>query len=254
MSKLFALFLFLGGASVYAATFDNISAASGSNMLTPDSIVIATGTGLTGQDLKADPPLQASLGGISVQVVDNMSVVRLALIYTISSTQIKYVLPAGTAPGMVTVNILNNGTPTGLSAQAQVQAVAPSLFSANGDGKGVAAASAMRIVIPTGFASDVTVFQCGDDPGSCTAVPVDPGLDAPVYISFYGTGLRGAKNVSVTIGGLDVPVLYTGPQPTNPGLDQINVPVILSLRGKGLVDVVVTADGLMSNPVQVNIQ
>lgn len=254
MGKWMGRFLFLAGGVLHAATFDNVSAASGSNMLTPDSIVIATGTGLPGQDLKADPPLEASLGGISVQVVDSMSVVRLALIYMVSSTQIKYVLPAGTAPGMVTVNILNNGTPTGLSAQAQVQAVAPSLFSANADGKGVAAATAMRIVIPTGFASEVPVFQCGSDPGSCTAVPIDPGLDAPVYLSFYGTGFRGAKSVSVTIGGEDVPVLYAGPQPTNPGLDQINVPVILPLRGKGLVDVVVTADGLTSNPVQVNIQ
>ena len=51
-----------------------------------------------------------------------------------------------------------------------------------------------------------------------------------------------------------MPVLYAGPQPTWPGLDQVNVPLSLALRGKGLVDVVVTADGAASNAVQINIQ
>jgi uncharacterized protein (TIGR03437 family) len=110
------------------------------------------------------------------------------------------------------------------------------------------------MVIATKFQSPVTVFQCGDEAGSCTAVPIDPGLDAPVYLSFYGTGIRGAKEVTMTVGGEDVPVLYAGPQPTNPGLDQINVPLVLALRGKGLVDVVVTADGVASNAVQINVQ
>jgi len=100
----------------------------------------------------------------------------------------------------------------------------------------------------------VTVFQCGDQPGSCVSVPIDPGLDAPVTLSFYGTGFRNAQKLSVTIGGEDVPVLNAGPQATVPGVDAIDVPLTLALRGKGLVDVIVTADGVSSNPVQVNIQ
>ena len=224
-------------------------------MLAPDSIVAAVGSDLTSQEVKSDgATLQTTLGGVSVQVVDSAGAARLASLYYVSPKQINYVLPTGTAPGMITVTILNNGSPSGLTAQAQVQTVAPSLYSANGDGKGVASASAMRRVIPTNFLSPVTVYECGDQPGTCAGVPIDPGVDAPVFLSFYGTGIRGAKTVTATIGGVDVPVLYAGPQPTWPGLDQVNVPLSLVLRGKGLVDVVVTADGAMSNAVQINVQ
>src|SRR5690349_19185802 len=96
MKILSALLLFLVSAIAQGASFDNASAASGSPVLAPDSIVLATGTGLApAQEAKVDQPV-ASLGGISVQVVDSMSVVRLALVYLVSDTQIKYVLPAGT--------------------------------------------------------------------------------------------------------------------------------------------------------------
>ena len=255
MRVLFAFLLSIVGAAAQTAGFNNTSAASGSDMLAPDSIVAAVGDNLAAQEVKSDgAELQTALGGVSVQVVDSAGVTRLASLYYVSPKQINYVLPTGTAPGMVTVNILNNGSQSGLTAQAQVQAVAPSLYSANGDGKGVAAASALRRVIPTNFLSPVTVYQCGDQPGTCEGVPIDPGIDAPVFLSFYGTGIRGAKTVTVTIGGVDVPLLYTGPQPTWPGLDQVNVPLPLDLHGKGLVDVVVTADGAMSNAVQINVQ
>jgi uncharacterized protein (TIGR03437 family) len=51
-----------------------------------------------------------------------------------------------------------------------------------------------------------------------------------------------------------MPVQYAGPQPTFPGLDQVNIPLQLSLRGAGLVNVVVNVDGQSSNVTQVLIQ
>jgi hypothetical protein len=39
-----------------------------------------------------------------------------------------------------------------------------------------------------------------------------------------------------------------------PGLDQVNVPLGLNLRGSGLVNVSVTVDGVTSNAVQIDIQ
>jgi uncharacterized protein (TIGR03437 family) len=255
--RILSLFLGIGmlAGGGRAASFRNVSAASGGAMVAPDSIVAAMGSDLATQQVRtAGVPLLTSLGNISVQVVDSAGVARLAGLYFVSPEQINYVIPAGTAPGMATVNILNDAMPTGMSAPAQVEAVAPALYSANGDGKGVAAASAVRIVIPTNIQSSVAVYQCGDQAGSCAGVPIDPGLDAPVYLSFYGSGIRDAKKVTVTIGGMDVPVLYAGPQPAYPGLDQINVPLVLALRGKGLVDVVVTADGVASNAVQINVR
>ena len=50
-------------------------------------------------------------------------------------------------------------------------------------------------------------------------------------------------NVKVTINDISVPILYAGPQPDFAGLDQVNVPLILSLRGSGESNVVLTVDG-----------
>jgi len=76
-------------------------------------------------------------------------------------------------------------------------------------------------------------------------------------LSFYGTGIRGRSSlakVTVAIGTITVPALYAGPQPHFPGLDQVNVPLSLWLRGAGEVNVIVTVDGVSSNPVKINVK
>jgi len=152
------------------------------------------------------------------------------------------------------------GLPPGAGAAAlravplNIQRVAPGLFSV--DRSGIAAATAVRVVIPTQIQSPVPVFTC-DAPETCAAVPIDVGVDAPVYLSLYGTGIRGASssaNVAVTIGSTTIPPTYAGPQMAIPGLDQVNVPLPLSLRGSGLVSVMVTVDGVSSNAVRIRIQ
>lgn len=68
-----------------------------------------------------------------------------------------------------------------------------------------------------------------------------------------GTGIRGRsllENVKVTIGGLDAPVQYAGPQNEYPGLDQVNVAIPKALRGRGQVDLLLTVDGVAANPVR----
>ena len=135
-----------------------------------------------------------------------------------------------------------------------VQTVPPALFSLNS--QGVAAATAVRMTIPTRIASPVPVFQCVDTPASCRVVPIDSGVDAPVYLSFFGTGIRGRSSldhVSVMIGNMAVAPLYAGPQSQFGGLDQVNVPLPLSLRGAGEVNVTVTVDGLTSNAVKISV-
>jgi uncharacterized protein (TIGR03437 family) len=58
----------------------------------------------------------------------------------------------------------------------------------------------------------------------------------------------------VKIGNTIVDTTYVGPQGQIPGLDQVNVPLPLSLRGSGLVNVTVTVNGVTSNAVQIAIQ
>ena len=149
--------------------------------------------------------------------------------------------------------LVDNGV-TQTSAPVQIQPVAPALFVIND--MDIAAATAIRVVIPTSLQSPVTVFQCVDTPGSCRLIAIDPGIDAPVYLSFYGTGIShrsSLANVAVTIGGVSLPAMYAGSQGQFPGLDQVNVPLPLSLRDAGIVNVTVTVDGVTSNAVKIEI-
>jgi uncharacterized protein (TIGR03437 family) len=134
---------------------------------------------------------------------------------------------------------------------------APGLFTANKGGTGVPAATAIRRIAGSNITGDVPVIKCDSTGSTCTAVPIDVGLDAPVYLSLYGTGIRNRSSldkVRVTIGGVSVPVLYAGPQGQYPGLDQVNVLLVLQLRGKGDTNVVLTVDGQTANTVRIAIQ
>ncbi|MDQ6663490.1 MAG: hypothetical protein M3Z23_03755 [Acidobacteriota bacterium] len=141
-------------------------------------------------------------------------------------------------------------------ATGSVLAVAPTLFSMNGNGMGVAAATAIRTQAGNpSLQSPVTVFQTSGS--GYVSVPIDVGVDTPVFLTLYGTGIRNRSAlsaVSVTINGVSVPVLYAGPQPSFTGLDQVNVPLTLNLRGAGEANVVLTVDGNTANIVTVNVK
>jgi uncharacterized protein (TIGR03437 family) len=59
--------------------------------------------------------------------------------------------------------------------------------------------------------------------------------------------------VSVSIGGVTLSVDYLGAHPQLVGVEQINVKMPQSLKGRGLVDVLVTVDGHVSNIAKINI-
>jgi uncharacterized protein (TIGR03437 family) len=135
--------------------------------------------------------------------------------------------------------------------------VAPTLFSLAGTGSGLAAASAIRVNAGNPREQfPVALFDCSNSP--CNPLPIDVGIDTPVYLTLYGTGIRHHGNspddLLVTINGISVPVLYAGPQPDFAGLDQINVPLLLSLRGSGLANVVLKVNQHQANTVTVDIQ
>jgi uncharacterized protein (TIGR03437 family) len=250
---LFAIFFTVSAASAQT-TLTVVSAASGSAVVSPDALVSAFGSGLTNQTLTASVlPLPTELGGISVQVSDGAGVSRAAGILFVSPSQVNFVMPAGEPSGTATI-LVSSGSNLIARGTAQIQAVAPALFAASGTGKGVAAATAVRLIGgPGGPTSVFPVFLC-DAPVSCQPVSLNVGIDTPTTIEFFGTGIRGGSNVTATIGGQTVPVAFAGAQGQFPGLDQVNLPLLLSLRGAGLADVVVTVDGQPSNPVQILIQ
>lgn len=218
-------------------------AAAAGVAVAPDELASLYGSNLASQTASAtSQPLPTSLGGVTLSVTDSTGAQRSApLIYT-SAGQVNFVVPDGTAPGTATFSLTSGSTVT--SATFNLLAVAPALFTMNGSGTGVAAATAAS-----------PVFQCGTS--GCVAVPINLAADAPNYLTLYGTGIRNRSsltNVQVTVNGVSVPVEYAGPQPTYAGLDQVNVLLPLTLSGSGLSDLVVTVDGHTSNAVQIDVQ
>jgi uncharacterized protein (TIGR03437 family) len=160
-----------------------------------------------------------TLGGASVLVKDPSGLSMPAQISYASPGQLNFRMPAGLATGAGSVTITAGGNT--ITSHINIQLVYPNLFMSNAGAE--AAGSLMRI-------------------------------DGQLYLSLYGSGLGSATSATAAIGGIPATVTYAGPQGTYPGLDQYNILVPDSLGGKGKVDVIVTAAGKPSNPVNVTLQ
>jgi len=75
-----------------------------------------------------------------------------------------------------------------------------------------------------------------------------------VILLLFGTGIRGGRQVSVRIGGLEAPVLGFAAQGQFAGLDQVNVRIPRELQGRGELDLALTVDGKTANVVKVRVQ
>jgi uncharacterized repeat protein (TIGR01451 family) len=108
---------------------------------------------------------------------------------------------------------------------------APGIFTFTGDGRG------------EGVILDADTLQPG---------PFDPSNGQRRLIVF-ATGVRGATQVTVNIGGRFVTVESVMPSTTLPGLDEVHLLLPADLRGAGTVEMVLRADNRDSNPVTVTI-
>ena len=237
-----------------------VSAANVSGGVTADSLATVYGDHIATVTASATSlPWPTALGDMpEVSIADSAGKSFQAELLYVSPGQMNLWIPAGVASGPATLSFPVTGLPPGVGAAAlrnvpfTVAKVAPGLFGL--DAGGVAAATAVRVALPTGMQSPVPVFRCGTGQ-ACAAVPIDVGVDAPVYLSLYGTGIRGAgSGVTVMLGGTKVDAVYAGSQGEIPGLDQVNVALPLSLRGSGVIAMTVTAGGMTSNPVKIAIQ
>lgn len=242
---------FYGVISGAASTPSVQPAAAPGSSVAPDSLASMFGADLAATTAKAaGTPLPFQLGGVSLTVKDSAGNSIPAPLLYVSPTQINFLVPANAAPGPATFAAGNQ------QATAPISTVAPVLFSMDGTGSGVAAATAIQVQVANpALRGDVPVFQCSAS--GCVPVPIPIGIDTPIYVTFYGTGLRNRSAISAvtcTINGISVPVLYAGPSPGSPGLDQVNVSLTLALRGAGDAKVIVTVDGRASNAVLINIR
>jgi uncharacterized protein (TIGR03437 family) len=228
-----------------------LSAAGQVEPFAAGSIVSAYGTNLATGTASASSLPPTSLDGTTVTVTDSAGVARPAPLFYVSPVQVNYEIPAATATGTATVSIQNqNGTTQ--TATIQIGNVSPGLFQLNTSGL----VAAWVLPVDSGVQGALQpVYQLGAG-NSVIPLPIDLGPSTEqVYLEMYGTGIRNANTVDVTVGGVSVPVLFTGGAPGYAGEDQVNIgPLPRSLAGQGSVSIVISADGQVANTVKVTIQ
>jgi uncharacterized protein (TIGR03437 family) len=220
----------------------------------PGSIVSLFGANLAaGTAVATAKPLPTTLAGTALTLTDGAGTVHAVPLFFVSRGQINCFLPAAAALGAATLNLV---TDKGGSASTRIQitAVAPGVFTADATGTGVAAAAVVHIAA-NGARTDSLTFSFDPNQGF-RAVPIDmSAAGVQVYLVLFGTGIGNNRNVSVTVGGQAVPVLFAGAQGEFVGLDQANIgPLPQALAGSGEVPVVLTAEGQSANTVTVSIR
>jgi uncharacterized protein (TIGR03437 family) len=239
-------------------TVASVSAASYSSMgLASESIAASFGADLATTTVRADTlPLPMQLGATTVKVTDSVGNERPAPLFFVSPTQVNYQIPPGTAAGVASVTITreDGSIATGV---ALIKAVGPSLFTANGDGQGVAAALVLRVKAD-GSQSYEEIAQFDAAQNKFLARPLDLGPEGDqVFLLLFGTGFRFHSSLSTviaTIGGAYAEVSFAGEQPDYVGLDQVNMLLPRSMIGRGEVDVLLTVEAQMANAVRINIK
>jgi uncharacterized protein (TIGR03437 family) len=93
---------------------------------------------------------------------------RAAPLLYVSPIQINFEVPAGTTAGDVPLT-LQTALGNRLNSIARVAAIAPGLFTANGDGRGVVAASAVQVIAGTTLQRPLPVFHLSK-PGNSQVV------------------------------------------------------------------------------------
>lgn len=238
--------------TVSAAAFESVPVA-------PDSIVSAFGSQLASSvivagDAEPNTPgiqLPTDLGGTSVEVNG-----RKAGLFFVSPGQINYLMPAATETGLANVVVkfgqtVSNGT-------VMIARVAPGIFAANSNGRGVPAATIFRVK-QDGSQGYEALSQYNQQEQKYITKPIDvPQTDIVVLVLFL-SGIRNAtdingdgnlaESVKVLIGGVEANVIYASRQPNFVGLDQVNAIIPSSLVGRGQVDVSVIGIGYTASNV-----
>jgi uncharacterized protein (TIGR03437 family) len=224
----------------------------------PLSLASAFGENLTASAVAATSvPLPTTLGGVTVTITDSANQMRSAPLLYAGPTQVNFQIPADTAAGRARITLRSQGGVT-TTGELLIETIAPGLFAANTNGQGIGAMDAVR-VDANGAQTPVQTYRYDSTQQRQVGVPISLGAETDkVFLSLYGTGLRGVQNLSdvtVEVGGVAVPVTYAGRQPQYEGLDQMNIgPLPRSLAGRGEVTIVTTIKGKRVNRLTVVIQ
>jgi hypothetical protein len=225
-------------ATAARAPFGNLTILNGASFghepattkaVAPNSIAVALGGDLANSteqsQRQADGTFPRNVGGTTVTVNG-----RPAQIFFVSPAQVNFLVPPETEMGTADVIVTNaNGFQT--RGTVAVLRAAPGVFTFKGDGTG------------EGVILDAVTLLPG---------PFDPSNGQRRLIVF-ATGVRGAAQTTVTIGGRVVTVEAVMASPNMPGLDEIHLLLPADLRGAGTVELFVKSDGRDSNPVNITL-
>jgi uncharacterized protein (TIGR03437 family) len=251
-------YIYTSNKSMDPLPFGTVSAASYDpvNVLTSEMIGSLFSVGLASQVVAATPgqALPTQLGDTVLEFQDSSGKISNSQLFFVAGQQINFLVPQNTTTGTAIMRVKRSGTVVAQGTVA-VQQVSPGLFSATGDGKGLAAAFALRVTNGSNLSYE-PVVRVNATTSAIEAAPIDVDpANGSVYLVLYGTGIRWRSqlsNVTVSVRGTGYNALYAGPSPDFIGLDQINIgPLPASLVGAGSVDIVVTADGKTSKPLSV---
>ena len=157
--------------------------------------------------------------------------------------QVNFVVPSAALTGVSSFTVSAGGRTVAASV-IRLERVAPALFSASADGKGIAAGLVL------------TVAADGSRSTAVISGPVDVSQpSSQVYLMLFGTGMRNGTKATAKVGGVDVGVAGPVAQGEFEGLDQVNLgPLPSSLSGKGDLDILLMVDGKSANRATVSVK
>ena len=223
--------------------------------VTGRSFVTAYGKDLgTKTEVATSNPLPNALAGTRAAVTDSGGVTRDALIYFVSAAQVNLLMPEPMAAGMAAVKI-TSGNGVVSNGVVEVRPVAPDIFYFNASL--ALPAAIIKRVTAAGVQTVEQLYQVDPVTNALVPKPIDLGpVGDRVFLELYGTGFDAVTNIAnvTAVGGFaTMPVLYVGPQPEFAGLDQIDLEVPRSLKGRGVTSIVLTIGGIQAPAVTVTI-
>ena len=252
---------FISGASTAIA----VSAASyRPTDITPRSIISVFGSGLAQATQSANTnPLPKQLEGVTATLTGR-GYERDCPLFFVSPTQLNLWMPFGFdpfadfAPTDWELAIKQNGVITAVAA-LRSRSLAPSLFSVEANGQGLAAALALRVKA-NGQQTYEPIAAFNAVQNRFVSVPLDVSNPAEqVFLILFGTGTGYLQHfrtdLNLTIANQSCEIVYAGPQGSFYGLDQVNVLLPTTLAGRGEAEIrLTTPEGGAANVVKLNLK
>jgi uncharacterized protein (TIGR03437 family) len=206
--------------------------------LAPGGIVSIFGSGFGSEEFVASQqPLERELGGVTVQ----MGGENVPLFY-VGPSQINAQVPFGAPQGTQIPIVVHAGGQQSAPQTYLIGAVLPGIFQ--NDGAAAALDSQSRPITPSNPARMGDTLQLFATGLGLTDPVVETGAASPSSSSVR-------SRVSVSVGGVEVPVVFQGLAPTYVGLYQVNIALPSSLTPGNDVPIVIRQNGIASNTVSI---